>query len=503
MRFTSLIVELIRARPRLVFWLVVSIQAAIWFLLPLLFYSGPPRDLASVLAYGREYQVGTDLGPPLAFWLADIAFRAAGNHIFGVYLLAQGCAILTFWALHRLGRAMAGPQHAVVAVLLTMTVTAYAASGVEFGPHVLLRPLWALILLDLWRIVGEGRRKAWFALSIEVGLLLLTTSAAPLLLLLPIGFVLAEPRCRRRMASFDPLYALLVVAVLVLPYLIWLIRADAFAFPAWPNLDQLAPRALLFGELLLGLAAALAGIAVLAGLNSRRIGRGSEDPPSLYRQPVDPLARQFVYFFALAPALAGSLLGALFGFDQVIGGAGVALLMSGLAVVILTGDVIALRRQRLARAAWAAAVVAPALALVVAIVVQPWTGGPERVTSLPATDIAKFFGESYERRTNRPLQAVAGDPHLAALVGLGASRPHLLFDTALDKTARLTPQKFADVGGVVLWRATDTMGQPPEAIAQRFPGLVPEIPRAFEWLVAGRQPLLRIGWAIVRPKQLP
>jgi hypothetical protein len=29
---------------------------------------------------------------------------------------------------------------------------------------------------------------------------------------------------------------------------------------------------------------------------------------------------------------------------------------------------------------------------------------------------------------------------------------------------------------------------------------VPEIPRAFEWLVAGRQPLLRIGWAIVRPK---
>jgi hypothetical protein len=29
---------------------------------------------------------------------------------------------------------------------------------------------------------------------------------------------------------------------------------------------------------------------------------------------------------------------------------------------------------------------------------------------------------------------------------------------------------------------------------------VPEVPRAFEWMVNGRQPLLRVGWAIVRPK---
>ena len=91
MRFTSLIIELIRARPRLVVWLVVLLQAALWLILPLLLYRSPPGDLATVLAFGREYQVGTDLGPPLAFWLADIAFRAAGNHMFGVYLLAQLC----------------------------------------------------------------------------------------------------------------------------------------------------------------------------------------------------------------------------------------------------------------------------------------------------------------------------------------------------------------------------------------------------------------------------
>src|SRR5215213_10333130 len=102
MRFTSLIVELIRARPRLVVWLVLLLQAALWLILPLVLYRSPPGDVATVLAYGREYQVGTDLGPPLAFWLADIAFRAAGNHIFGVYLLSQLCFIVTFQALYLL-----------------------------------------------------------------------------------------------------------------------------------------------------------------------------------------------------------------------------------------------------------------------------------------------------------------------------------------------------------------------------------------------------------------
>lgn len=96
MRFTSLVVELIRARTLLVFWIVVLFQAAMWLLVPLLLYPGPPGDLATALAFGREYQVGTDLGPPLAFWLADIAYRAAGNHMFGVYLLSQLCFIVAF-----------------------------------------------------------------------------------------------------------------------------------------------------------------------------------------------------------------------------------------------------------------------------------------------------------------------------------------------------------------------------------------------------------------------
>src|SRR4030081_1573878 len=154
MRFTSLIIELIRARPRLVVWLVMLFQAALWLIVPLLLYRSPPGDLATLLAYGREYQVATDLGPPLAFWLADIAFRVAGNHMFDIYSLTQLCSIAMFWTLYLLARAIVGGQQAVIAILLTLTVLAFSSPGVEFGPQVLARPLWALFLLHSWQLIG-------------------------------------------------------------------------------------------------------------------------------------------------------------------------------------------------------------------------------------------------------------------------------------------------------------------------------------------------------------
>jgi hypothetical protein len=365
---------------------------------------------------------------------------------------------------------------------------------------VLARPLWALLLLHSWQLIGQNRRNTWFAWSIEAGLLLLTTSAAIGLLLLVAGFALATSRGRSVLKSFDPLFALLVIVVLVLPYIVWLIRADAFAIPHWPAVAELSGRALHWAALLGGLLFAICGIVILVALNSGRFGRNPEEAPIIFRPPVDPVAREFVYFFAIGPVLAGSLISGLFDLDRVVGGAGIALLMSGLAAIVATGDLIHLRRQRVLRSVWAAAIVAPALAAVATTLFQPWTGSGEVATSLPAAAIAHFFDENFERRTNQRLRAVSGDAELATLITLSAERPHLFLAATPEQTPWLNLAKFNETGGVVVWRALDTGGMPPPDIAQRFPGLVPEVPRAFEWLVNGRQPLLRIGWAIVRPK---
>ncbi len=49
-------------------------------------------------------------------------------------------------------------------------------------------------------------------------------------------------------------------------------------------------------------------------------------------------------------------------------------------------------------------------------------------------------------------------------------------------------------------RAYDTVRHTTARDRATFPALVPEAPRAFKWMVNGRQPALRIGLAIVRPK---
>ena len=150
----------------------------------------PPGDVANVLAVGHEFQLGTYLGPPLAFWLAEVAFVLAG--MFGVYVLSQVCVVATYWAVFALGRSIVGAQHAALAVLLMVGVAAFTVPTPDFGPVILTMPLWAIILLHYWRAVGEGRRAYWLLLAIEIGLLLLTTYVGLILVGLLVVFTLVN-----------------------------------------------------------------------------------------------------------------------------------------------------------------------------------------------------------------------------------------------------------------------------------------------------------------------
>jgi 4-amino-4-deoxy-L-arabinose transferase-like glycosyltransferase len=498
MRFTSLIVELVRAKPRLFFWSAVLLQAALWLIVPTVLYTSPPGNLATVLAFGREYQVGTGLGPPLSFWLADVAFRFAGGHVFGVYLLAQICFVITMWAVFTLARAIVGAQQATLVALLTLTIVAFTYPGLEFGPDVLARPLWALTLLHAWRVLGQGRRTAWFALSMEVGLLFLTTPLAGVLVVLLAVFVVATHRGRQTLASFEPLFGALVVLVVALPYFIWLLRIGP-SLPH-PSFSDPAGKLQQWAAIVGGLGLAILGILALVVANSRYLNRKPEDAPVIYRPPVDPFAKYFVLFFGCVPPVLFSLAAPFFGLDDVAGGAGLSLLLTGLVAVIAGRDLIYLRRQHVLRTIWLLAIAAPVIVVIVTTVLQPWSSREEVATTLPSRVMGKFFADNYRLRANVPLSAVAGDPQLTTLLGMAApSRPHVLFDRTYGETPWFDLQKFKALGGLVVWRAADTIGAPPPDIAARFPGLVPEVPRIFNRLVDGRLDPLRIGWAVVRP----
>ena len=116
MLYVSIFVELLRSRPSLAVWLAALAQALLWAVIPTMFYAGPPGDVPNVLAVGHEFQLGTYLGPPLAFWLAELAFDLFGRSMVGVYLLSQACVVVTYWAVFALGRTIVGAHHAALAV---------------------------------------------------------------------------------------------------------------------------------------------------------------------------------------------------------------------------------------------------------------------------------------------------------------------------------------------------------------------------------------------------
>jgi hypothetical protein len=225
-----------------------------------------------------------------------------------------------------------------------------------------------------------------------------------------------------------------------------------------------------------------------------------EPSPIIVRPAVDQFARQFVYFFAIVPALVATFAAVLLGWPAPAGGVAPLVIFTGLAVVVAAGDRIEFAHQNVVISAWFGLLLVPPAMAVVALITLPWVG-VEMAINQPADQMAQFFAESYQRRTGAPLRIVAGEPHTATLVAIGApSRPSVLLNAAPERSPWATIADAKAKGAIVVWPTSDTSGTPPPEIRERFPDIVPEVPRAFERPSQGRLPLLRIGWAVIRPQ---
>ncbi len=492
----SLFIEFLRTRPSTVVWAAALAQAVLWTLVPALFYAAPPGELAETLAIGHEFQLGSDLGPPLSFWLAEIAYRALG--LFGVYLLSQICVVTVYWTVFTLGRAIVGVTHAAMAVLLMVGVAAFTVPTPDFGPGILAAALWALALLHYWRAVGQGQRIYWFVLGVDIGLLLLTSTIGVVLLGLMVAFSLMTPRGRAQAMTIEPWIAAFIPIAIVFPHLIWLDQSGGVGLPAAATIgDNVRAWGRLIGVLIAG----HAGLLVLVALGRGFTLRPSAPAVEIERPPIASEARAFVLFFALAPALASGLL-ALFASRPEIFVAAPLAVLSGLAVIVAAPDRVRLVHQRASVYAWTALLILPPLLAALAIPLAPWMLAVDLRVEKPAAEMGRFFADSFQRRFGSPLRIVAGDQKIAALVVLTApSRPSLYFQAAPERTPWVTRGDVERNGAIVVWPSNDADATLPAAIRERFPDLVPEVPRAFERRFQGRLPLLRIGWGVIRPRE--
>ncbi len=450
MHYVSLIVESLRGRPRLVFWFVALSQAALWTLIPALFYSAPPGGAPMLLAIGHEFVLGSYLGPPLAFWLGEVAFRIAGA--FGLYALAQACIVVTYWAVFTLGRSIVGMRHAVLAVLLMVGVAAFTVPSPAFGESIMAAPLWALALLHYWRAVGERRRGFWFLLALDLGLLLLASYVGLILIALMIVFTLATARGRLALLQPEPWIAALPFVIVVFPHAAWLWSDRALVMEGLNDSLARAGGRAPWLWLILALLSAHLGLMLLIALASGWPRRPRERAPEIDRSPAEQLARWYVYVFALAPAAVAIAIVAgshrLGPFDRVAP----LVVLSGLAVVVLAGDHVLLYRERLVSSAWVGLLVLPPAIAVFGIAFMPWLGGADLSVAQPANREGRFFADSFERRTGQPLRYITGDERLAPIIALGApTRPHVYFDWAPQRSPWASVTAMRERGGILVW----------------------------------------------------
>jgi hypothetical protein len=498
MHYVSLIIEFLRGRPAVVFWAMALAQATLWTVIPALFYSAPPGEVPLLLAIGHEFVLGSYLGPPLAFWLGEIAFRLAG--VFGLYVLAQACIVVAYWAVFTLGRAIVGTRHAVLGVLLMVGIAAFAVPSPDFGPAVLAAPLWALALLHYWRALGEGQRGAWFLLALDLGLLLLANYVGLILIAVMILFTLATARGRRALLNPEPWIAVLPFAIVVFPHAAWLKTARDLVVAGFNDSAAVAGKLSPGLWLCMALVLSHLGLALLVALASGWPRQRRDRAPEIDRTPVEPFARWFVYVFALSPAACAIAIAFASGRLGPLDRVAPLVVLSGLAVVVAAGDQVLLYRERLVSSAWLGLLVAPPVLIVLGLFVLPWTVAVDLKIAQPANLEGRFFADNFQRRTGKPLTFVAGDATVAPLVALGApSRPHVYFDWAPQRSPWASAADISAQGGILVWPAADNTGTSPATLKTQFPAMVPEVPRVFARSIQGLLPLIRLGWAMVRP----
>ena len=501
MFYVPLYFEAIRTRPLLVFWLATLAQALLWLAVPMLFYAAPPGDLAQVLAIGHEFQFDSDVGPPLAFWLAEIAFRIGG--LFGVYALAQICVVTTYWCVFRLGSAIVGPAQAVIAILLMVGISPFTVPSPDFGPAPLTMALWSFALWHYWRAVIEGRRRSWYAFGAAAALILLASEAALVFLGVLVLFTVMTERGRAALDRVEPWIVAAVLACVLFVHLLWLEGSSDSLTPVIARLRQAGiaeSNTVSWLRLLGALVLAHAGLFILATLASGWPRARAGPLPALCRGSVDALAGGFVKVFALLPALASTIIAVLLGRGQPIGGIAPLVVLSALALVLFAGEAIELYHQRILGFAWAALLILPAVMVPAVMILLPWTVGAGLTVAEPASAMGRFFADTFESRTGRRLAVVTGEIGPAAVVALGApSRPSVYFDEDPARSPSVTPDDIRRKGAVVVWLTPDTDPAPPPEIKAYFPDIVPEVPQIFQRPVQGRMPSLRVGWAVIRP----
>jgi hypothetical protein len=218
---------------RRLFYAWLALRTAAWTLVTLA-QPNPPLDVVEWLAWGREWQLGYHKHPPLAAWVAEIAYRLTPGSFLGIHLAGYLAVAAALWAVWNFASRLVPPRAALAATVCLDGLGFLGGTAAEFNNQVLLIAFWALAIERFDAAASGDRTRDWVLTGLALGLAMLCkySTAFLILPLLAWWFWREGPRRWTR-----PLLVAAAAAAVFLPHFVWLVRHD------FPTLRYAAQRA--------------------------------------------------------------------------------------------------------------------------------------------------------------------------------------------------------------------------------------------------------------------
>jgi len=486
--------EWLLARPERGLFALMAAQAIFWTLAPALSHTAPPLDVVEMYAWGREWVVATFKHPNLPGLVLEPLRLLAGQAGWTAYLVSQIFIALTFWAVFMLGRELMDAPRALAGALLLTGVYFFSWVTPEFNHNVAQMPLWALVMLTLWRGTMRGQLIDWLLLGVFAGLSLWAKYSSAVLLVVAAAWILWDAQARKRMLTPGPWLALIAFALVAAPQALWLIAHDfgpfAYAARRASGGEWYAPI-----EFLLTLALDHLPMLILLAC-AGWFGKPAPDAPP---QP-EQRAVRFLLLLGFGPAVLTALGALISGASLRASWGAPMVVLSGLIVVaLLSNKFSGTRLKRLAIGAGVLIVVVSGLYYGHMRYGVVLTGKPLR-GNWPQAEISRQLEGAWIEATNAPLRIVAGDIWTAGLVGLNARNPpSVLINGDYARAPWVTPEEVQRHGALIVWS-----GGEPEGLPEFREGLeTRELRVRSPYARAANAQDIRIYYAILPPQSEP
>jgi dolichyl-phosphate-mannose-protein mannosyltransferase len=462
-------VDYARREPGRCLAAVLILHVAIWALLPALLSHNLQLDLAEDLALGKEWQLGYWKHPPLPWWLADLAYRAAGD-VRAVYLLGPLCAAVCMYLVWLLGRDIIGGFQALIAVLALEGIHFFNFSVPKFAHDQMQLPFWALTGLFLYRALTRERLLDWLIAGAALALCFWSKYAAFALALSLALFLLLDARARRTLATPGPWLMALAFLVVLAPNLKWLTDngflplryVDARAKLATHWYDVIAyPLQWTVSQLFFLLPAIL----MLALALFRTAPQPAADEEHAF-------ARRYVTMLALGPFAVTTLIAVVLGRLPVAMWGYPLWSFAPLAALMWLGPVIEPARLNRFAAGFAVIFLAMPLAYTLTEGLEPLVRIRPKATEFPGLALAREVTRQWREKYATPLAYVGGGEFASNNVAVySPDRPHVIVHADVNLSPWIDPEDLKRRGAVLVWEDGQVDAAALAQLRSRFPGL--------------------------------